>query len=105
MAQLDSQGGKRSDTDVGSLIRGLHGLASRIDGYGERERNFTRDASHELRSPLTVIKMSTDMLADEAGLSDFGRRSLERIRRATREMEALVEAMLILARETDPGQG
>jgi two-component system, OmpR family, sensor histidine kinase QseC len=95
----------RGDADVATLARSFQRFANRIAGYNERERNFTRDASHELRSPLTVIKMSTDMLSDESGLSDFGKRSLERIHRATREMEALVEAMLILARETDNGQG
>lgn len=93
----------RPDNDVASLIRGLHGMASRIEGFGERERNFTRDASHELRSPLTVIKMSSDMLADETGLSEFGHRSLDRIRRSTRELESLVEAFLILSRESDQG--
>lgn len=103
MAGLDEQSGRKSDGDVSKLLRGLHGLASRIEGYGERERNFTRDASHELRSPLTVIKMSSDMLADETDLSEFGHRSLERIRRSTRELEALVEAFLILSRESDQG--
>lgn len=103
MDRLQDEGGKRSDKDVSSLIRGLHGLASRIEGFGERERNFTRDASHELRSPLTVIKMSSDMLADETDLSEFGHRSLERIRRSTRELESLVEAFLILSRESDQG--
>jgi signal transduction histidine kinase len=92
---------RRTDADVASLARGLHRFATRIAGYGQRERNFTRDASHELRSPLTVIKMSVDMLADEEGLSEFGTRSVNRIRRATREMEVLVEALLILARESD----
>lgn len=96
---------RQSDDDIATLARGFHHFASRIAGYNERERNFTRDASHELRSPLTVIKMSTDMLADESELSDFGQRSVQRIRRATREMEALVEALLILAREGDNGQG
>jgi signal transduction histidine kinase len=90
-----------TDADVASLARGLHGFATRIAGYNQRERNFTRDASHELRSPLTVIKMSVDMLADEDGLTEFGTRSVHRIRRATREMEVLVEALLILARESD----
>ena len=92
-----------TDADVASLARGLHGFASRIAGYNQRERNFTRDASHELRSPLTVIKMSVDMLGEERGLSDLGNRSVQRIKRATREMETLVEALLILARESDPG--
>ena len=90
-----------NDADVASLARGLRGFAIRIAGYNQRERNFTRDASHELRSPLTVIKMSVDMLADEDGLTEFGTRSVHRIRRATREMEVMVEALLILARESD----
>ncbi len=90
----------KTDADVASLARGLHGFATRIAGYNQRERNFTRDASHELRSPLTVIKMSVDMLAEEEGLTDFGARSVRRIKRAAREMEVLVEALLLLARET-----
>lgn len=95
--------GRGADADLASLAGGLHLFAERIAGYTERERNFTRDASHELRSPLTVIKMSVDMLAEEQSLSGFGERSLQRIRRSAREMEALVEALLILAREKDNG--
>jgi len=94
---------RRADADVAVLAQGLYSFASRIAGYNQRERNFTRDASHELRSPLTVIKMSADMLADEPALGEFGQRSVRRIKRATREMEALVEALLILARESDKG--
>jgi signal transduction histidine kinase len=90
---------RSTDADVASLARGLHRFATRIAGYGQRERNFTRDASHELRSPLTVIRMSVDMLVDEKDLSEFGTRSVRRIRRASRELEMLVEALLVLARD------
>ncbi len=94
-----------TDADVALLARGLHGFATRIASYNQRERNcernFTRDASHELRSPLTVIKMSVDMLADEPDLSDFGARSVRRIHRASRELEMLVEALLVLARDAN----
>ena len=96
---------RHSDADLVELARGLHVFASRVADYNQRERYFTRDASHELRSPLTIIKMSTDMLSDEAMLSESGQRSLGRIRRATRELEAVVESLLILARESDNGQG
>lgn len=92
----------QTDADVAALANGLHGFATRIADYTQRERSFTRDASHELRSPLTVIKMSVDMLGDEQGLSDFGARYVRRIRRASLEMEAMVEALLVLAREPDP---
>jgi len=90
-----------ADPDIASLAHGVRGFARRIVGYNQRERNFTRDASHELRSPLTVIKMSVDMLGDEDGISEFGMRSVQRIKRASLEMEALVETLLILARETN----
>ncbi|HEY0197147.1 MAG TPA: HAMP domain-containing sensor histidine kinase [Rhodanobacter sp.] len=102
-ALLPDRLSRSTDADVASLARGLHGFASRIAVFNQRERNFTRDASHELRSPLTVIKMSVDMLAEEAGVSEFGVRSVHRIKRASLEMEALVEALLILARESDMG--
>lgn len=94
---------RRTDADVATLASSLYDFANRIAGYNQRERNFTRDASHELRSPLTVIKMSADMLADDLSLGEFGQRSVQRIKRSTREMEALVEALLILARESDNG--
>jgi hypothetical protein len=68
-----------------------------------RERNFTRDASHELRSPLTVIKVAADVMLADSALEPFEERSLNRIKRATRDMEALMEAFLILAREDDVG--
>lgn len=92
-----------ADHDVEVLSRALHSFATRIDEFVERERNFTRDASHELRSPLTVIKLAADVLDDEEQLTAFARRSVRRIRAATRDMEALIEAFLILARESDTG--
>ncbi|WP_049623395.1 sensor histidine kinase [Frateuria defendens] len=93
---------QHTDADIATLTGSLRGLARRVLDYNRRERDFTREASHELRSPLTVIKMSVEMLADEEAMSEFGMRSVQRIRRATHEMEALVEALLILARKSGP---
>ena len=101
--EAEHLGAVEGDRDVDVLAGALHAFASRIEEFVERERNFTRDASHELRTPLTVIKVAGDVLAEEAGLSDFGRRSVQRIQRAGRDMEALIEAFLILAREADTG--
>ena len=91
------------DHDAEALASALRTLGRRIEAFVERERNFTRDASHELRSPLTVIKVAADVLEEEEQLSPFARRSVGRIRLATRDMEALIEAFLILAREADTG--
>lgn len=91
-----------SDSDIEVLVTALYNFANRLEAFVERERNFTRDASHELRTPLTVMKIAVDVLADE-DMSPFAQRSLARIRRSVREMEALIETFLVLARESDTG--
>ena len=85
------------------LASSLHDFATRIGSFVEREHNFTRDASHELRTPLTVIRVAGDMMDGDESLSPMARRSLKRIQGAGRDMEALIEAFLILAREGDTG--
>jgi signal transduction histidine kinase len=92
-----------ADEDIQVLAGAIHSFASRLEEFIERERNFTRDASHELRSPITVIKVAADVLLEEEQISEFGQRSAQRIRRSIRDMEALIEAFLILAREADVG--
>lgn len=88
--------------EVRQLAAALHGMARRIGDQVARERNFTRDASHELRTPLTVIRMACEMAqgADEQA-GPVLRRSLQRIQDAGRGMEALIDALLILAREAN----
>ncbi len=82
------------------LASALHGLGHRVQTQMARERDFTRDASHELRTPLTVIRVASDMaMAEES--SPRVTRSLQRVQRAGREMEAVIDAFLILAREDD----
>ena len=68
----------------------------------QRERDFTRDASHELRTPLTVIRVASDlMLADPDASRARSSARWQRIQRAGRDMEAVIDAFLILAREAD----
>ncbi|HSM12009.1 MAG TPA: HAMP domain-containing sensor histidine kinase, partial [Lysobacter sp.] len=87
--------------EVRQLSNALVGLAGRIGDFVARERDFTRDASHELRTPLTVIRMATDLMIEDPGISARSLRSLGRVQRASRDMEAVIDAFLILAREAD----
>lgn len=89
--------------EVQALANALHQLGTRVERQLEREHNFTRDASHELRTPLTVIKLAADTLLGEDPIDPFVLKSAERIRRAARDIEALIESFLILARESDVG--
>ncbi len=83
--------------EIGHLSRSIRQAALRMLGFLERERHFTRNASHELRGPLTVIKGATELL--RARPDDAIERPLERIERAVRRMESKIELFLFLARE------
>jgi len=85
------------------LASSLHDFASRIDELVARERNFTRDASHELRTPLAVARMASEMMAADDGCTPRQLRAIHRIQSAVRDMETLIEAFLILARDGDTG--
>jgi signal transduction histidine kinase len=90
-----------SDHDVRTLTAALLKLSDRIESFVLRERNFTRDVSHELRSPITVIKIATELLLNDTNLSDSNRRTIVRIQNNAADMEELIQALLLLARESD----
>jgi len=87
--------------EVRKLSKALTGLSERVGDFVRRERNFTRDASHELRTPLTVIRVATDLMLADPETSPRAQRSLARVQQAGRDMESVIEAFLILAREAD----
>jgi signal transduction histidine kinase len=92
-----------TDDEVQELADALARYSERLAEFIAREREFTRDASHELRSPLTVIRISAELLLGDARLSEGSRRAAERIRRAALDMDELTSAFLLLAREAEAG--
>jgi signal transduction histidine kinase len=67
----------------------------------ERQRAFIGDASHELRSPIAVIRMSADLLL-RADLTADQRATVEEIRDVADEATALIQDLLALARLEAP---
>jgi signal transduction histidine kinase len=92
-----------ADDEIHELSSALARFAQRLNEFVDRERHFTRDASHELRSPLTVILAASEMLGQDGRLDEQQQRSVARVRRAAREMEELIAAFLLLARESETG--
>ncbi|MFT5571557.1 MAG: signal transduction histidine kinase [Cryomorphaceae bacterium] len=102
-ASLEDLGDMPGDTDweIEKLATSFESYSRRIQQFVERERAFTRDASHEFRTPLTVIKMAADLLLSEQELDPYSKKFATRIKGSARDMEELIDAFLILARETD----
>lgn len=98
---LDPLPTDRLPTEVEPLVRALNGLLARLQEAFAAQRAFVADAAHELRSPLTALKLQLDGLrlaTDEAArtqaLADLGA-GMQRTQR-------LVEQLLTLAR-AEPG--
>lgn len=90
-----------SGGEVRQLTGALRNLTRRTHDLVARERDFTRDASHELRTPLTVIRVATDMMLADPEIPQRTHRTLVRMQHAGRDMEAIIDAFLILARENE----
>ncbi|MBQ8536891.1 MAG: HAMP domain-containing histidine kinase [Clostridia bacterium] len=65
----------------------------------EDQRRFIADASHELKTPLTVVLANTDMLLEsQAVTEEKNLRRLDHIKAESQRMRGLVESLLTLAR-------
>ena len=90
-----------ADAEVLAMIRALETFSERLSAFVERERVFTRDAGHELRTPMAVLKGSLDLLEDRPDRPLPERNALRRMRQTVEDMEALLETLLMLARESE----
>ena len=87
-----------ANAEVDVMIDAIDNFTERLDAYIERERIFTRDASHELRTPIAVFKGSLDLLQRQSERPEEDLRALARMRRTVEDMEGLIQTLLLLAR-------
>jgi len=96
------ESGRFGDDEVGVLAAAIEKTLERISAFVTRERDFTSSASHELRTPITVITGALELL-EHSSLSASDVQTLDRVRRATLDMTTTIEMFLCLARETGDG--
>jgi len=73
-------------------------MLGRLNGGVQRMRQFTADASHELRTPISVIRTTAELALRRERSSEEYRRALESIQREAEWMTQLAEDLLLLAR-------
>ncbi len=86
--------------ELNSIGHQLHGAFDRISRLLEREHRFLRNASHELRTPIAVVRANMELL-DKMGYDEIMGRPLGRINRANKGMQQLIETLLWLSRENE----
>jgi heavy metal sensor kinase len=88
----------RTKDELGRLASTLNQMIERLEKAFKRQREFTGDASHELRAPLAVIQAeSTLALHKERSVADY-QQSLETIAQEAERMSVIIGQLLTLAR-------
>jgi signal transduction histidine kinase len=94
-----------SDDEIGFLAATLKNTLDDLHASVAREAAFARDASHELRTPVSTIKGALELLSNTPVMDDeWNVRILGRIQRATVKMEHLIKSFLWLSRYETIGE-
>jgi len=90
-------------SEIGLVAHALKQSMERIHRFHQREKVFLQNASHELRTPITVVGSALDIIERRLtlGKKDISK-PLEHIRQASVNMKDTTEALLWLSREDDP---
>jgi len=82
------------------LVNSINQYQNKIEQLIERERAFNRYASHELRSPLMVIRGAASLLK-ESNEKSFVEKQRQRLIQASDEMNEFISTLLTLTRDID----
>ena len=89
-----------SNDELGRLAGAIDDYQRRLVDADAREQAFFADASHELRTPISIVQGATEVMLDDVDPGTDPRRieRLHRLERGVREMTDLVEMLLVVAR-------
>lgn len=88
---------ERAPSEVGDLAEALNLMTERLQKSFQQARRFSADASHELRSPLTVMQgILEKRLQDKDGLLSRG--ETDQLLQSTQRLATIVEGLFLLAR-------
>lgn len=86
------------------LARDFNGLLARLEEAFERERRFSADAAHELRTPVASLKAGIQSAQLRTDSDEVGNEVLEDLLAETERLESLCQSLLDLAAaERAPG--
>ena len=84
--------------ELEDLAHAFNGLLERVEEAFVRQKQFTAEASHQLRTPLTALLGQADVALRRERTTDEYRETLNRVVRQAQALVRIVEALLFLAR-------
>jgi two-component system sensor histidine kinase TctE len=87
------------------IARAYNALMARAEQAVSSLRQFTSNASHQLRTPLAVLRVHLDVLQTYGPQSPQGRMALDDIAHSVDTLERLLQQLLALARLDEQAVG
>jgi len=91
---------EKGSDEFNELARTINGMLDRLQFSFMRQRDFLFDTSHELKTPLTTIRLAIDEIRSSDGIESYKNSSKENLLRLNEQvlrMERLVKDLLNLS--------
>ncbi|MDW8402987.1 ATP-binding protein [Chloroflexus sp.] len=88
-----------STDEVGRLAATFNSMLERLEDAFQRERQFTADASHELRTPVAAMEAIITVTRDRARSGPEYEQALDDLLVQTRRLRSMIDVLLRLARD------
>jgi heavy metal sensor kinase len=92
-----------AESELGQLAAVLNSTFARLESAFAQQQQFTSDAAHELRTPVSVMLTQAQTALNRERTAPEYRETVEACQRAAQRMRKLIESLLALAR-LDAGQ-
>lgn len=93
----------RTNDELSNLADTLNAMITRLDATFRSQQRFIADASHDIRTPLTIIQMELELLISNDKTDVLVKENLTKCLKETHSLNKLAENLMLLAR-ADSGQ-
>ncbi len=91
--------------EVRSLASSFNSMAGRLEQLVDRQRAFAGTASHQLRTPLTAIRLRLEQLEQQVESDPDAQRTVDAALAETDRLHRMIEGLLALTRAEDAAIG
>ena len=100
---LGARSNVRERGEIGEVARTFDAMADRLEANVRAQREFVANASHQLRTPLTGLKLRLEAARARAQGSELAR-TLEAAEKEADRLAGIVDRLLVLARRAEKGE-
>lgn len=91
--------------EIRALAISFNSMAGRLSDLVDRQRAFAGTASHQLRTPLTALRLRLEQLAERLDGDEVTQRTLDATLAETDRLHRMIEGLLALSRAEDAAAG